>query len=218
MKVYAEFIQENDIIYRKKTLLQFGESIDLIGSAVLMNPGSANPNNDDFDINIVKSFYKKRHNIDIASCNLWRSFNPDATMRQLKKIFNGWYINEHNKHIELNGIIQLFNCFYFKNQDNQIAIEQFLNEPKYRFNESHLFSDRPVYFGWGKEGKYGVYRDIAKKTFHEYNHKYTPIYDSVFANNCFYHPRYINSSYPTDDKAKKILKDFYKLIKKSEVT
>ena len=43
MKVYAEFIEENGILFRTKTLLQYGDSWDLIGSIVMKNPGSAKP-------------------------------------------------------------------------------------------------------------------------------------------------------------------------------
>ena len=210
MKVYAEFIQENNISYRKNTLLQFGNSTDLIGSAVLMNPGSASPNNNKFDINIIKIFYKKTHNADLESQNLWHCFTSDPTIKQLEKIFNGWYIKD--KPIELNGIIQLFNCFYFKDQNLTNAAKQFLQEPKYLFNESSLFSNKPVYFGWGDEGKNGVFRDIAKKIFSEYNHEYTPIYNTVFEENCFYYPKTINMLYKKDENVKKFLKDFHGLI------
>lgn len=41
MKVYAEYFEEDGLLYRRNTLLQFGDSWDLIGSAVLANPGCA---------------------------------------------------------------------------------------------------------------------------------------------------------------------------------
>ena len=41
MKVYAEYFEENGLKYRKNTLLQFGNSLDVIGNIVLANPGSA---------------------------------------------------------------------------------------------------------------------------------------------------------------------------------
>jgi hypothetical protein len=41
VNVFAEFLRESIHEYRKITLLQFGDRRDLIGSAVLKNPGSA---------------------------------------------------------------------------------------------------------------------------------------------------------------------------------
>ena len=43
MKVYAEFIDDNGLLFRTKTLLQFGDSWDLIGSIVMKKTGSAKP-------------------------------------------------------------------------------------------------------------------------------------------------------------------------------
>ena len=45
MKIYAEFIEDDGLLFRTKTLLQFGDSWDLIGSIVMKNPGSAKPEN-----------------------------------------------------------------------------------------------------------------------------------------------------------------------------
>jgi hypothetical protein len=43
MKVYAKYYSPDmhGFSYRKSTLLQFGDSWELIGSAVLINPGSS---------------------------------------------------------------------------------------------------------------------------------------------------------------------------------
>ena len=65
MKVYTEYFNiEDGNAFRIKTLLQFGESTDLIGSAVLINPGSAEPiRNADHDL--IQAFYSKNHNMEI---------------------------------------------------------------------------------------------------------------------------------------------------------
>ncbi|MCL2042949.1 MAG: hypothetical protein FWG89_02285 [Treponema sp.] len=207
--VYAEWIQENGVSYRRKTLLQFGDSIELIGSAVLMNPGKASPNNENFDFNIVKTFYEKIHNEKIEEETLWRRFDTDDAMRQLAKIFNGGYINEINN---LNGIIQLFNCFYYRNQNAAEAREQFARNPQYLFNESSFFLDKPVYFGWGDEGKNGIYADIAREIYYQYNLEYTPIYNPDFDMNEFYHPRRINFIHNDDENVRSLLNDFYNLV------
>ena len=209
MKVYAEFIQENNISYRRKTLLQFGESINLIGSAVLMNPGSAKPKSKNINIDIIKNFYKENHNNKIELKDSWYSFSNDSTMNFLEKIFNGWYVD---KYFKLNGIIQLFNCFYYRDQNLQNARRQFSQNSKYLFKESIFFKDKPVYFGWGKEGKSGVFRDIAQEIFSEYNHEFTPIYNKDFSENNYYHPIYVNCNYSKDELLKKFINDFRKLI------
>ncbi|GIJ93186.1 hypothetical protein CAPN002_04040 [Capnocytophaga stomatis] len=44
MKVYAHFFEEKgekEVQYRWRTLLQFGDSWEIIGSVVMKNPGSA---------------------------------------------------------------------------------------------------------------------------------------------------------------------------------
>lgn len=41
MKVYAEYFEEKGSTFRTNTILQFGDSWNLIGNIVLANPGSA---------------------------------------------------------------------------------------------------------------------------------------------------------------------------------
>ena len=145
----------------------------------------------------------------------WYLFNDDPTMRWLERIFNGWYINENNEIIELNGIIQLFNCFYYMAPNRKNAIRQFTYNSKYVFNESSYFLDKPVYFGWGNLDSNVELRKIAKKIFTDYNREYTTIYNDGFENNKFYHPRYINCSYKKNEEVKRILRAFHKLIANS---
>lgn len=209
MRVYAEyFINNNGKEYRKKTLLHFGNSTNLIGSAVLINPGSAKPIGDP-DSEFIKSFYDENHHIKNIDTNIWKAFSPDSTMGQLEKIFNGWYLGESS---ELNGVIQLFNCFYFKNQNLGEAIINYNAESEFNFNESQFFIDKPVYFGWGGAGKYDNLKPIAIEIFTKYDQNKTPIYDSKFENNCFYHPGYVNRSYSRSDRTQKLMRDFFSLI------
>jgi hypothetical protein len=221
MRVYAEYFNEDNVEYRRKTLLQFGDCIDLIGSAVLMNPGGANPLEKIEDISTIERFYKDIHNTEIESKDVWYNFSIDPTMRFLKKIFNGWYLNNE---CELKGIIQLFNCFYYRDPRPKNAINHYTKNDKYEFMESHLFRDKPVYFGWGNEGKTGgTYHSIAKRIFSEYMETKiinTSIYDSNFDNNCFPHPYYLNTLWNreelkiNDDKVKIFIRDFVKAVRK----
>ena len=80
MKVYAEFIEENGILFRTKTLLQYGDSWDLIGSIVMKNPGSAKPGvplNEESK-NHISNFFDEK--IDFSN---WTEANDDATMKKL---------------------------------------------------------------------------------------------------------------------------------------
>lgn len=43
MKVYARYFTENGLNFRLDTVLQFGNNWDIVGAAVLINPGSAKP-------------------------------------------------------------------------------------------------------------------------------------------------------------------------------
>lgn len=211
MKVYAEYFEEQNGNYRKKTLLCFGNSTDLLGSAVLMNPGSANVIGEinDLDSEFIKSFYSENHKMNEVDLTNWKIFRQDPTMSQLEKIFNGWYLGKGKK---LNGVIQLFNCFYYKEQNFKNAIKNLDTKSyNYIFNEFIFVSEKPVYFGWGNAGKFGELKPLAVNIFSEYELNKTPIYNPNFESNCFYHPRYINSSYTKDKSTQKLLNDFYNL-------
>mgnify|MGYP005994956925 CR=1 FL=1 len=209
MKAYAEYFQlAKNKNFRRKTLLHFGDSIELIGSAVLINPGSAKPiGNPDTDL--IKSFYLSNHNLNDIDCLSWKLFKPDPTMIQLSKIFNGSYIGEER---ELNGINQLFNCFYYIEQNLDKALMEYNPDSNFLFNEEKFFINRPVYFGWGNKGKSDPLRRIAFGIFNNYDHNITPIYDSNFDNNCFYHPGYVNRSSKKSQITKELLKGFEKLV------
>tara|TARA_Y100000815_G_C13247219_1_gene464098 strand:+ start:450 stop:1079 length:630 start_codon:yes stop_codon:yes gene_type:complete len=208
MKVYAEYFNKEDgNAYRRKTLLQFGESTDLIGSAVLINPGSAQPIGN-ANLDLIQAFYSKNHNLELGDLSLWKSFNPDPTMGQLAKLFNGWYAGKEQT---LLGVIQLFNCFYLKEQDMDKALLGFKRGTDFAFNEAHLLGNRPVYFGWGNTGKFGKIKNIAFNIFNSYDIHSTPIYHSVFEENCFYHPGYLNRSFKRNPKSIEIIQKFFAL-------
>lgn len=212
MNIFAEYVKlSNGKEFRKKTLLQFGDSTKLIGSAILINPGSSNPiDKIDKHVTTIKSFYLENHKINLTESEIdsWKVFNIDSTMRFLTKVFNGGYIGNETK---LEGIIQLFNCSYYKEQDLELAKNHLEDYPEYNFNEHSLLSNAPVYFGWGDEGKNGTVNGIAKSIFSLYNLTMTPIYCKEFSDNSFYHPIYINRSYKSNPKTQKLLSDFYSL-------
>jgi len=225
MKVYAEFLIKNGVEYRRKTLLQFGGSTKLIGSAVLMNPGSSKNTGKTANSELIKSFFKDNHNRELSNSEIseWYDYTDDSTMRQLEYIFNGWYL--HKKGIieqitELNGIIQLFNCSYYKNQHLSNAKHHFAKDEDVNFEEYNLITSKPVYFGWGNEGKmpYGSLYKMATTIFDEYmksNSTNKSIYKSTFENNLFYHPGYVNRGYGRNTKLQEFLYSFFVLMNKS---
>lgn len=197
MKVYAEFIEEDGLRFRTKTLMQFGDSWDLIGSIVMKNPGSAKPGNM-LDIETEKKiskFYEK----DINLKN-WSLSNCDATMRDIAPIFDGRYVD---KKIELNGIIQIYNLFNVCEASIEKAVilansnksEFLLPETETVLNE---FKNMPVYIGyrWEYTNKNNTHQpkieNYANSIFeHVKNSKFMYLEDDI-VNNHFYHPQFLN--------------------------
>ena len=197
MKVYAEYFEEDGLLFRRNTLLQFGNSWDLIGSAVLANPGSAKPvlaaSNEILDL--VSTFYEKNRESECIKPENWHAFSPDSTMRFVEKIFNGWYLG---RNMTLNGVVQLFNTFNIKNQNLQQAVTQIGTDSEllFSYNVYQYFNDKPTYFGFSKEvlGN-DILRNVAMNIFENSSEIVRSIYNNDFSKNSFYHPMYINKAY-----------------------
>lgn len=205
MKVYAQFFSDSGNEFRLNTLLCFGTSSKLIGSIVMLNPGSARPNDDVIDLEKISDFYKDKKQI---SLNNWKSFSSDHTIRQVKKIFDGSYIGKSK---ELNGIVQIFNLFNLKNQDSKQAINT-LNtiKSKFLFNDDIDFYNKSVYFGFGQAiFSNDLLYDKAKDIFTKTPKSLKSIYNDNFDDNSFYHPMYINRKYKQEN-IQTLLTNFYK--------
>lgn len=198
MKVYAQFIEKDGITYRLNTLLQFGDSWEHIGNAVLANPGSANKIKEiDDDINIKITNLYKNFTDRIYDRNNWFESNDDSTMRMLEKVFNGWYVDQ-NSTITLNGVIQLFNSFNVKNQylEEAVSLLPLDNELLYPNKIEKYFNDKPTYFGFSNAVIYNnKLNPIVKSIFHNSSDKIKSFYKENFDENSFYHPMYINKQY-----------------------
>ena len=197
MKVYAEYFVENELTYRRNTVLQFGKSWNLIGNIVLANPGSARPLFSITNECIIKlkEFYKKYRFTDAFNAKNWFEFTVDSTMGFVEKIFNGEYVG---KSIELNGVVQLFNTFNIKNQNLSKAIEQIgaKTDLMFSYGVEKYFHDKPTYFGFSSlilENE--TLRVVAKQIFNRSSEKIRRIYKNEFSDNSFYHPAYINRVY-----------------------
>lgn len=198
MKVYAQYFEIDNIVYRVNTILQFGDSWKLIGNAVLANPGSATPTKEINDTvqKELQAFYKNfiDRNLDLKN---WFEFSDDQTMQRIEKIFNGWYINQE-KPTNLNGIIQLFNTFNVKNQNLAQSIEKLPIDNKFLFSDGieKYFNDKPTYFGFSNDIIYNKrLRPIAESIFCRSSEIIKQLYNDDFSKNSFYHPTFINRSY-----------------------
>jgi hypothetical protein len=197
MKAFAEYFEENGIYYRKNTLLQFGDSWDLIGNVVLANPGSAEPvqKPDRFELGNIESFFSNYRNKFPFVNEHWFEFKTDPTMLFIEKIFNGFYIGEH---CELNGVIQLFNTFNLKDQNLENALSSVDVKSEHTFSNGieSLFHNRPTYFGFSNAVlNHGELSKVAQSIFENSSDTVKQIYNSDFRQNKFYHPMYINRSY-----------------------
>ncbi|WP_437920034.1 hypothetical protein [Sphingobacterium sp. LRF_L2] len=222
MKVYAEFKKDEGLLFRTKTLLQYGDSWDLIGSIVMKNPGSAKPGSQlsEDAKNDISAFYEK--NIDFDH---WTSTDADATMKDILPIFNGNYVN---KKIDLNGVIQIYNLLnvcdpsvdsaYKKtNQSNSKFLFPIFSECEKEFK------NKPIYLGFGNfytNRGYAYFhklRDLAKEFFEyikrsefDYLEDDYLIDEHFYHKNFFYHPQFINK--PTKrEKYLPVLDKFIKL-------
>lgn len=221
MKVYAQYFELDGISYRLNTILQFGDSWELLGNVVLSNPGSAEPIKeiDATKINQLQSFYKNFENRNFDGKN-WYEFNDDATMQRIEKVFNGWYVNSSDT-IELNGVIQLFNTFNVKNQNLTESIEKLPpdNDILFSLGIEKYFNDKPTYFGFSNDVLYDDrLRLIAENIFNNSSSIVKTVYNKEFDKNSFYHPTFINRSYKRDFFQKymeNVLKPFQKLIKEN---
>lgn len=200
MKVFAQYFESEDgLYYRKNTLLQFGSGSELIGSCVLANPGSARPLNvvSEIERSFITDFTQQWKNESAqAPQSNWFVFSADSTMKQIEKIFNGFYLGKEPE--KLNGIVQLFNTFNVVNQNLAEAIKQSEQEHEHLFSvdANKFFQDKPVYFGFSQEVLCNPrLRSVAKDIFNKTSDRLKKPYDGCFEKNKFYHPGYVNRAY-----------------------
>lgn len=192
MRVFAKYIEEDGIAYRKTTLLQFGDSWELIGSAVLKNPGSAVPLHtvDNELLKNIELFLPAHYTVQ----DNWYEFRADNTMYCIETVFNGSLTGRSAK---LNGVIQLFNLFYVKDANllkARLRIENNRSEHLYMQPEEliPLFKDRPVFLGWFKEYRQlDVLRENARKLFNFLCESNCMYLNPEMDKNLFYQPQYL---------------------------
>ncbi len=202
MRVYTHFkknifFDNKPWEYRWRTLLQFGSSWKIIGSVVMKNPGSANYLNgnnhwiEDRDIlSHLESFDYLR---DQVCGEKWYEFHSDTTMECVAELF-AQKMGVRDKS-DLQGVVQIFNLFYLREQDSGKALKAITAMPSARKIDDEIFMDdiralkSPVYLGFGKLAKSSVFREKASAFFYEAKKEHNAQYlNADFDDNHFYHP------------------------------
>lgn len=190
MKVFTYFaekeIESTNIQYRWRTLLQFGNSWEIIGSVVMKNPGSSR-----YEAKTLEESRVTQHDIllkleEIDRSHIWYEFKSDNTMLNIKKLFEQYY-----KTTKLNGVIQIFNLFNVREADLGKALifyKKYGQELTFSDNPENLI--KPIYLGWGDLKNDKNFRPLAEKYF-EATIKQQHYLDKNFDNNPFYHPQYL---------------------------
>lgn len=206
MKVYTHFktIEEFNVGYRWRTLLQFGSSWNVIGSVVMMNPGSANYKNgsnccieDESILGCLRSF-----DYPDDRGEKWFEFNADATMGCVAELFAQYYGVPNQK--DLQGVIQIFNLFYLREpnlgdalaKNKELTFFKHINDTIFEQDIAAL--KQPVYLGFGGLARSSDFREKALRYFNEAIEKHDAKYlNEDFDKNTFTHPlrlmRYIKN-------------------------
>ena len=197
MKVYAHYCEDSqhkEIKYRWRTLLQFGSSWNIIGSIVMLNPGSSKTKQSK---PIIDSKTIKKLDLFDQSEN-WYEFTTDPTMGLVEQLFSIYYGQNTKEEQPLNGVIQVFNLFNIMDARPDSAIRK-IKEIK-SASHHNLFTiendikelKAPIYLGWGGFGNNPVIISNAQRFFEVTLHEYSQNYlDKEFSNNLFYHPRFL---------------------------
>lgn len=183
MKVYAHFLEDNDIQYRWRTLLQFGNSWNIIGTIYMKNPGSSNRNSKtELTDNDVLS-----HLNEIDNSDQWYLFTVDNTMKRIVSMMQE-YMDFNNRKLE--GIVQIFNLFNVRDKDLGKALNklsQSVCKKTFTVDDDIKHIVAPIYIGWGSLWKEKKHIENARRIFSATLKHTSYLYPSIEQNR-FYHP------------------------------
>ena len=189
MKVYAHYYSDTEppeADYRWRTLLQFGDSWEVVGSVFMKNPGSASP----LHHALTHDVQVRLDAIDATSP--WREFSPDSTMRCIEALFRQYYERRGER---LKGVVQVFNLMNLRNPNLGEALRKSQSAGyKYLTTTASDIRDMrpPVYLGWGSLGGSKQFADMAKRIFNAVIRDVPNGYLAErFEDNPFYHPQYL---------------------------
>ena len=195
-RVFAHYEKINNIGYRWRTLLQLGNSWNILGTVIMKNPGSSGPlkYNGEEAIPIKESDLltqlKKFDDTKNDENKEWYFFSVDNTMRHVVHLI-GDYLDSHGKRKE--GIIQIFNLFNVidPSLDNALIIERNNRNIKNTFEDDLKHLLPPVYIGWGNLWKNDMFKDHAIKIFDAIKNNSHYLDTRDIRNNKFYHPQFL---------------------------
>lgn len=190
MNVYTHFYNQGDVSFRWRTLLQFGDSWNIIGTAVMKNPGTAAPISIVSDSSILNNLERFDNSGDS-----WFEFSDDSTMKCVGDLF-AYYYEKENRH-QLNGIIQIFNLFYVKDgnlfnalkKENNISSPFIFNseEDILNYDIDHLVM--PIYLGFSDLAFNKKFRKRAESFFSRAQSLGMKYCCPEFEKNKFVHPQ-----------------------------
>lgn len=149
MQCFARWEKDDKagVFFRDQTILQFGNSWDLLANFILLNPGSALPLNEVSKTDFLRA-KKLPFFVEPEEQEKYVEFSIDRLMQDVLKLFSSSYDG---------GTIRLYNLFNLKNQYSGEAIEQFkenAKHPKMFSSESEIkFCDAPVIVASGGNAK-----------------------------------------------------------------
>lgn len=196
MKVYTHFfkIDENEG-FRWRTLLQFRDSWNCIGTVVMKNPGSSNFTSQApiSDSDLIDKLSEYRYeNLE------WYEFSVDPTMRYVGDLFA--YKTGVSCSSQLSGVIQIFNLFYLKDADLSKAMAKAKvygipplfsdTDQMTLYDINHLIA--PVYLGFGGLAYNKEYGKRARQIFDAtIKLKGCDYLSKTFEENFYYHPQWL---------------------------
>ena len=191
MKVYTHFYNVGKDSFRWRTLLQCGDSWNIIGTVVMKNPGTAAPKSIVDDSKTLSNLSKfDKSNDD------WYEFSADSTMNCVGELLAFYYDKHSSK--ELNGIIQIFNLFYLKDENLLSALKKDKYSSWCRFGSGQemLAYDiknlrMPIYLGFADLAFKKKYSESAECFFNEAKKLGMNYCCPEFNCNKFIHPQYL---------------------------
>lgn len=145
MKCFARWHEDNQagVCFRDQTILQFGETWNLIASLVLLNPGSAAPQAEPRTEEL--RHMELPYFIEPSAGEHYYEFHLDPLMRNVLKEFSGIFTS---------GVVKIYNAFNLKNQDSGAALSELdaiSGHPRLFDDMRNIrFLSAPVIFGPGK--------------------------------------------------------------------
>lgn len=192
MKVFTHYTKlgsTSDGI-RWRTILKFGNSWEVKGSVVMKNPGAANFKRPDHaainspeELKLLSVFDDGEFRAD------WYEFSSDPTMECIGRLFSEYYAAKGEL---LEGVIQIFNLFYFREANlitalNKVSQLNLANMVDY--DVQHLTF--PVYLGFADLAWHKTYGVVARKFFNAAKKLGALYLNDDFKKNAFIHPLYL---------------------------